>query len=152
MNLFRKLSGIPDWKLRTAIVLISSILLLLIFLFQRLDYFLTICTWLGFDYSQFSNFFVFSFNKTLRFLLNDLLTIAIIYGIFYERKFVVVAFLVQLFGLLILLPSYLSIKFFSPGYNGPMINFLHRLTLNPLILLMLIPLFYIQRENVRKLQ
>ena len=74
------------------------------------------------------------------------MTIVVIYALFYECKYVIFAIFVQLFGLLVLLPSYLIAKWHYPGYNGPMINYLHRLTLNPVLLMLLIPVFMFQKK------
>lgn len=87
---------------------------------------------------------MFFMNRTIRFLVNDLLAIGLIYGLFGERKYVVFALWVQLAGLVFLLLPYSVLKYYWPAYNGPLINFLHRLILNPTLLLLLIPAFYYQ--------
>jgi exosortase F-associated protein len=89
----------------------------------------------------------FLINRSIRFVLNDLFMIALIYALFFERKYVVFALWVQLAGILSLLLPYFMLKLYFPGYNGPMISFLHRLVLNPTLLLLLIPAFYYQRKN-----
>lgn len=147
MTPLQNLTRQTDWQKRSVLLIVAFISLLLVFLFQRISYFDAFTSMLNLDASP-SNFFVFSFNKTLRFVINDLLTILIIYALFYERKYVLIAFGVQLIGLFILLPLYLLFKYHYPGYNGPMINFLHRLTLNPILLMMLIPLFFYQKKFI----
>jgi exosortase F-associated protein len=74
----------------------------------------------------------------------------LIYGLFQERKYVLFAIGVQLAGLLFVLLPYFILKFQYPAYNGPLISFLHRLVLNPLLMLLLIPAFYLQREKAAK--
>jgi exosortase F-associated protein len=113
--------------------------LVLVFLFQRVD----LLSVLGWPASNTTSFIV---NRTVRFLLNDALTIGLIYAIFRERKYVIFAFAVQLLELVFLLLPYFVIKVHYPQYNGPLISFLHRLVLNPLLLLLLIPAFYSQRR------
>jgi len=94
----------------------------------------------------------FILNKSIRFIVNDLLAIALIYALFGERKYVHFAIAVQIFGLLFLLLPYFVLKLYMPGYNGPMINFLHRIILNPILMLLLIPAFYYQRINAKKVE
>ncbi len=92
----------------------------------------------------------FLVNRTIRFLLNDIFTIALIYTLFRERKYVVFAIWVQLTGTVFLLIPYFILKVQFPSYNGPLISFLHRLILNPTLLMLLIPAFYFQRRNSRQ--
>lgn len=84
----------------------------------------------------------FIVNRTLRFIINDVLTILLIYALFFNRRYVIFSALIQLLGLVIILIPYFLIKINMPHYNGPMISFLHRLVLNPILLLLLIPVFY----------
>jgi exosortase F-associated protein len=124
-------------KLRVLLGLVAVAGLVLIFLFQRTDVAIT----LGIK----ENIWRFIFNRSLRFLLNDGLAILLIYALFYERKYVWFAVAVQVFGLVFVLIPYFILKFNFPGYNGPLISFLHRLVLNPTLILLLIPAFYYQR-------
>jgi exosortase F-associated protein len=87
----------------------------------------------------------FLVNRTIRFLLNDFFSIGLIYALFGSRQHVVFAFVVQLTGLFLFLLPYFVIKIYLPTYNGPLINFLHRIILNPLLMMLLIPAFYYQR-------
>lgn len=88
-----------------------------------------------------AQFFV---NRSIRFLLNDALTIGIIWSIFNRRSYVIFALWVQGAGMVFLLFPYFAMKYFYPSYNGPFLSFLHRLILNPTLLLLLIPAFYYQ--------
>ncbi|WP_414693425.1 exosortase F system-associated membrane protein [Ohtaekwangia sp.] len=88
----------------------------------------------------------FIINRSIRFLLNDLLTIALIYALFYERKYVIFSFWIQGIGIVFLLIPYFILKMHYPTYNGPLLSFLHRLILNPTLLLLLIPAFYYQKK------
>lgn len=112
--------------------------LIAVFLFQRVD----VAAWVGFGETKLSHFL---FNRTLRFLLNDALTIGLIYALFEERKYVIFAVYVQLTGLVFFLLPYFVLKLYFPSYNGPLISFLHRLVLNPTLLMLLIPAFYYQK-------
>ncbi|HMP98620.1 MAG TPA: exosortase F system-associated protein [Cyclobacteriaceae bacterium] len=129
-------------KLRIFLGVTAAAGLLLVFLFQRLDLALMI----GIK----ENIWRFIFNRSIRFILNDALAILLIYALFYERKYVWFAVAVQVFGLVFVLIPYFILKFNFPGYNGPLISFLHRLVLNPTLILLLIPAFYYQRLFNRK--
>lgn len=127
------------------LIFVSTTMLTVIFLFQ------------GFNYTNFlfgedaarSAVFVFNMNKTIRFLLNDAFAVLLIYALFREKKYVWFAFAVQAVGTLCILIPYLLIKTQYPGYNGPLISFLHRLVVNPLLLLILIPAFLYQKGITR---
>jgi len=89
----------------------------------------------------------FCINKILRFTLNDLLSILFIYGLFKEAKYVRLAFLVMLLGLLILLPLYLGLNY-AMGLDGyHKLQFLHRITMNPVLMILLIPAIFYQKAN-----
>jgi exosortase F-associated protein len=98
------------------------------------------------DYSSVTNPSAYIVNKTFRYLLNDLFGIAIIYGLFGEKKYVKFAVYVLLFGLFILLPIYLSLFFLRPEGFTSMIGHLHRIILNPVLMMLLIPAFYYQKK------
>ncbi len=88
----------------------------------------------------------FVVNKVFRYLLNDFCAIAIIYGLFNEKKYVRFSFYVLIFGLLVLLPAYISIYFIKPEGFSSMLTHLHRLVMNPVLMMLLIPAFYYQRN------
>lgn len=81
--------------------------------------------------------------KSFRFFLNDLLAIGLILSIFPGRGYLLAALAVQLFGLIFFLIPYFILKIGFGFGNGPLISFLHRLILNPTLLLLLIPAFWI---------
>jgi len=128
-------------NLRTGLGVLASIGLLMVFLFQQLD--------LAALVGVHENITRFIVNRSIRFVLNDGLAILLIYALFYERKYVLFAVWVQVFGLVFVLVPYFIIKLYLPHYNGPLISFLHRLILNPTLLLLLIPAFYYQRMIVK---
>lgn len=123
--------------------MISIIGLILVFLFQRFD----VAEWIGWGGKAIHRFLI---NRTIRFLANDVLAIGLIYALFAERKYIIFSLYVQLAGVvLVLLPYYIA-KLYFPAYNGPLISFLHRLILNPILLLLLIPAFYYQRRQASR--
>ncbi len=125
-------------SIRFIVAAISVSGLVLVFLFQRLD--------VAILFGAEDNFWRFIINRSIRFLVNDALAVMLIYALFYERKYVLFAVWVQLCGMVFVLIPYFILKFNFPGYNGPLVSFLHRLVLNPTLLLLLIPAFYYQRR------
>jgi len=89
-------------------------------------------------------------SKLFRFVLNDGFAIAIIYGVFGPGKYVKFAAVIFLVGLVILLPIYLILvlNFFHETYSY--LNHLHRLVLNPVLMMLLIPAFYAQKTKETK--
>jgi exosortase F-associated protein len=118
--------------------LLSLTGLVIVFLFQRLD----VATMLGVGGADINRFLV---NRTVRFLLNDACAIGLIYALFMERKYVIFALYVQAAGVILFLIPYFVLKLYFQSYNGPLISFLHRIILNPTLLMLLIPAFYYQR-------
>jgi exosortase F-associated protein len=117
--------------------------LVLVYLFQKLDP-------AGAIDPRLSGINKFLINRTIRFLLNDAFMIGLIYALFAEKKYVVFALWVQLAGVILFLLPYFVLKIYYPGYNGPMISYLHRLILNPTLLLLLIPAYYYQKKVAGK--
>ena len=114
-----------------------------VFLFQQINF-------AGLIWHEQKPMIIFFINRTIRFLLNDGLTIALIWALFNQRKYVLFSVWVQLFGFFFILIPYFVLKAYFPSYNGPLISFLHRLILNPTLLLLLIPAFYYQKRRTEK--
>ncbi len=91
--------------------------------------------------------FPFVVNKVGRYLFNDLFSISIIYGIFGEKKYARFAMYVMFFGLLVLLPIYLWLYLAQPAGFSSMISHLHRVVMNPVLMMLLIPAFFFQRKS-----
>jgi len=125
-------------KQRIVIGVLCCLGLLVVFLFQRVD----VAAAIGVSNTGIARFLV---NRTIRFLANDAFAIGLIYALFATRKYVVFAIGVQLFGVVAFLIPYFILKLYYPAYNGPYLNFLHRLIMNPTLLLLLIPAFYYQK-------
>ncbi|QCK15897.1 exosortase F system-associated membrane protein [Mangrovivirga cuniculi] len=96
------------------------------------------------NWDKLSHFLV---NRALRFVLNDIFAIAIIAGIFGRRDFVIFAVMVQIAGFIVFFIPYVILKIYFPTYNGPLINFIHRLILNPVLMILLIPALYIKQKK-----
>ena len=130
-------------RVRILVGVLSVAGLVAVFLFQRID----AAALMGSEGSTLHRFFI---NRTIRFLVNDAFAIGIIYALFEERKYIIFSLYVQLAGVVLFLIPYFILKFYLPNYNGPMISFLHRLILNPTLLMLLIPAFYYQRKLERE--
>jgi predicted permease len=119
--------------------------LLLVFLFQRFN---PVYWILGHPGSPIQEFLV---NRAVRFIANDIFAVLLVLSLFGNRTYVVVAILVQVCGLFFILLPYVILKLNFPSYNGPLLSFLHRLTLNPLLVYLLIFfLGYQQQQEVEK--
>jgi len=114
-----------------AILFFSVIGLIFVYLFQRQiqNYFYSM---------EISRYAAFVSARTIRYLLNDFFMIWIIYGLFEKKKYVLFALYVQLFGFIAFLLPYFLIKYYV-SHNGPLVSFLHRLIINPLLLILVIP-------------
>jgi exosortase F-associated protein len=127
------------YYIRAAIGAVSVLMLLAIFLYQRID----VAAYMNLGEETVHRFLI---NRTIRFVLNDVFAIGLIFALFGERKYVVFALWVQLAGMILFLFPYFILKLNFPRYNGPLISFLHRLILNPTLMLLLIPAFYYQKQ------
>lgn len=115
--------------------------LVLIFLFQRFDWSRLFA---GDSLVEIERFVV---NRSIRFVINDVLGVLLVLALFGKKKLALIAVYVQILGFLFVMIPYVILKLNYPSYNGPMINFLHRLVLNPLLIYLLIFFFWYQEKN-----
>ena len=125
--------------IRWAVGIVSVCGLLALFLFQRINFAAFV--------NIHSQTLTFISNKTFRFVLNDAFMIGVIYSLFHQRKFVLFALAVQVAGIVLLLLPYFILKLYFHTGNGPLVSFLHRLILNPTLMILLIPAFWLQLKN-----
>lgn len=91
---------------------------------------------------------LFVINRTLRLILNDAACLLIILAIFKEAKYLKVAFWVFLVELLVILPVYLVVKLSAEGdseISSPLLSQIHRLIVNPMLMILLIAGFLYQQ-------
>lgn len=115
-----------------------------IFLFQRVDI-LKIC-----GSCTFHPYTHFAVKKIVRVLLNDTFMLLLIHALFMDPKVTRLAWYVQLVDTLVLLPIYLFIKLYYEGdaeISMPLLSQLHRLIVNPTLMVLLIPAVYYQRSR-----
>ncbi len=128
---------------RWAVVCLSIIALFLIYVFQRIN----LAGFLLAGFSPHPNT-IFIINKTIRLVLNDICCFAIIWAIFQEKKYLQIAFYVLLLEVLVILPVYFGIKLSLEGdseISSPLLSQIHRLIVNPTLMLLLMVGFFYQR-------
>jgi exosortase F-associated protein len=118
-----------------------------VFLFQRFDVLDLVCA-----NCSFHPYTHFAVKKILRVLLNDSFMLLFIHALFRDPAVTRLAWYVQLVDTLILLPIYLVIKLSYEGdaeISMPLLSQLHRLIVNPTLMVLLIPAVYYQRRSKR---
>jgi exosortase F-associated protein len=124
---------------RIGLGIMSLAALLGIFVFQHTDIAILFCK----TQTPGTNFVV---NRTIRYILNDLFMVILIYALFEQRKYIAFALYLQFAGIVLFLIPYFIFKLNWPSYNGPLVSFLHRLVINPLLMILLIPAIYYQKR------
>ena len=136
--------------IRIISLLIAILGLATIYLFQHFNYLNFFSELFNGNPKDYHPNFVFAFNRITRYVFNDLLAILMIYALFTQRKYVMMGFIVQLIGLFIVLPVYLYIKLSLEGdseISSPLLSFVHRIVIHPIMVLLLIPAFYYQESK-----
>ena len=127
---------------RLALATISMLTLVALYLFQRYNYAVVF-------FPDTTANFQFIFNRTFRYFFNDLAVILLLWTLFQSKKLLKVAFALQLFGLLVILPVYFYFKLSLEGpteLSSPLLSFIHRIVVNPILMLLLIPAWYYQKR------
>lgn len=127
----------------------AVIILVAVYLFQQFSY----ANLVGSLFDTLHPNTVFVINKTVRLIINDLACMLLIFAVFQKRSYLVVAFYVFLFELLILLPVYFVVKLSLEGdseISSPLLSFVHRLIVNPMLMFVLMAGFVYQNFVSRK--
>ena len=136
---------IPDkhkwsrWLLGFAAIL----LMMLLYVFQRN------LLWLSSDAQV--EYLPFILNRLARLVINDTLCIILFLAIFNNRKELTLATLVFMLELLVILPFYLAVKLYLEGdseISVPLLSFIHRLVVNPLLMIILLAGLLYQRYRI----
>lgn len=120
-----------------------------VFLFQNTDI-LNLCT--NCTFHPYTHFVV---RKAIRVLLNDTFMLLFIHALFRDQSVTRLALYIQVVDTLVLLPIYLVIKLSYEGdaeISMPLLSQLHRLIVNPTLMVLLIPAVYYQRIRAGKLK
>lgn len=136
-----------------SLIAISLVTLVLVYLFQHVSYAGIINTLLP-EAIQITNpNIIFALNKTVRLVLNDLACMIFIYAVFKNQIYLKASFYLFLLELFILLPLYLTLKLSMEGdseHSSPLLSQIHRLIVNPLLMLLLMMGFVYQRLKQEK--
>jgi exosortase F-associated protein len=117
-----------------------------VYIFQRVDVMSFFVA--AFQMERPSPEVIFVVQRVVRLILNDAACLLLIHAVFQNRNFNVLAgalFLVELF---FLLPLYLAVKLWTEGpteISSPLLSQVHRLVVNPLLMLVLMSGFGYQQ-------
>ena len=128
-----------DW-FRFALFLAGLGILAAVYIFQKASP----AAWLGITGPNA----IFAVNRTIRLVANDFACFLIILAIFRTKRYLKLAFYVFLIELLIVLPVYLAVKLTLEGdseISSPLLSQIHRLIVNPMLMILLIAGFFYQR-------
>ena len=89
-------------------------------------------------------------NKVLRYLVNYMAALGIIYALFAKASYVRLGWWIMWFGLGFLLPLYYMGLWLLPPSQHIALSYLHRLVMNPVLLMLLIPALYYQHSIAPK--
>lgn len=121
-------------------------LMTLVYIFQR--------KWLWFQEVPFADqftYFPFILNRLLRLILNDSLCLLLFIAIFNRTAELKLATVIFVIELMLLLPFYLTLKLMLEGdaeISSPLLSFIHRLIVNPLLMMILLGGLLYQRFRV----
>lgn len=133
---------------RAVVVALCIMALGLVYIFQRFNFFAFCQQYFSEQPGTQHPFITFIFNKTLRLCLNDVACFGIIWALFLSKKHLRLAFYVFLVELLIVLPFYFVLKLSLEGdseISSPLLSQLHRLIVNPSLMILLMISFAYQR-------
>lgn len=136
----------PLW-IRVSLFIIAILILGAVYLFQQTNFFrfLAFLVPIGDDPSH--PYTVFIVNKTFRLILNDFACLILIYVFFFEKKYLKIAFYLFLVEIIVLLPLYFTVKLFTEGdseISSPLLSQIHRLIVNPTLMILLMAGFLYQ--------
>lgn len=139
--------------LRGTLVFVALTILLSVYLFQRFNAFYYFVTQLGSGPDNFHPYVAFIVNKSLRLVVNDLACVLLIFAIFREKKYLLIAFYVFLFEFFAILPLYFLVKLTTEGdseISSPLLSQVHRMIVNPTLMILLMASFFYQHFKTTK--
>ena len=140
----------PTRSVSTSTILLAFLavsMLAFVYVFQRQNF---LCLWV--DCSRLDGKFFFALNRSIRVLLNDFACLLLIWAMFRNRNHLRIAFLVFLIEFFLILPVYLIIKLSIEGeseISSPLLSQIHRLIVNPTLMLLLIVGFIYQKLGIK---
>lgn len=137
---------IPPCSLKRGVLVVIALTgLLVVFVFQHVDYLAMIA---GNDWRNLHPEASFVVNRVVRVILNDSFCLLLIASLFRRPDFNQLAWWVFLIELFVILPAYLLIKLSVEGpseISSPLLQPIHRMIVNPLLMIILIGGFYLLR-------
>lgn len=137
---------------RISMIAFSITALLLVYIFQRFNYAAFFNKLLTLEMLTYPNV-VFAINRTTRLLINDILCMVLIFALFQKRSYLRLSAIIFGFELLVMLPLYLWIKLSMEGpseISSPLLSPIHRMIVNPLLMIVLIAALYYQQYMTSK--
>jgi len=131
----------------------ACLVLFAVYIFQQFNVAALLCDVMPGQTCPFERNTVFVINRTVRVLLNDAACMVLIFAIFKQKKYLQVAFYVFLFEALVLLPAYFMLKLSLEGdseISSPLLSQIHRMIVNPTLMIVLIIAFAYQRFTLHK--
>lgn len=132
-----------DRKLRIFLAFLGLIGLGSAYLYQDVDVLFKLSS------TQFHPYVHFIVKKITRLFLNDVSMLLIIFSLFQSAAILRLALFIQFVDLFLLLPIYLILKLSLEGdteLSVPILAQLHRLIINPTLMILLVPAVYLQRH------
>lgn len=140
-------------KVRIGLAGVAVVMLLLVYVFQQFNYTGFLFQIISMD--QLNPNTTFALNRTIRLIINDSLSMLLIYALFQKKAYLKLSGLIFLFELMVLLPVYLWVKLYLEGpseISSPLLSPIHRMIVNPLLMIVLIAAFYYQRYFTSKVK
>ncbi|HCM75514.1 MAG TPA: exosortase F system-associated protein [Cytophagales bacterium] len=139
-------------RVKISWVVFSIASLALVYIFQRFNYAEMVYSITSIDLARQPNG-VFAINRTIRLLINDTLCMILIYALFQKRSYLKLSGIIFGFEVLVLLPLYLWAKLSMEGpseISSPLLSPIHRMIVNPLLMIVLIAALYYQQYILAK--
>ncbi|MBZ0245797.1 MAG: hypothetical protein K8H85_07615 [Cyclobacteriaceae bacterium] len=137
---------------RISIIVLATVALFLVYLFQRFNYAGVFYNITSLEVLTHPNA-VFAVNRATRLLINDTLCMILIYALFQKRSYLKLSGIIFGFEVLVLLPLYLWAKLSIEGpseISSPLLSPIHRMIVNPLLMIVLIAALYYQQYMTLK--
>lgn len=135
--------------IKIGLILILTLLLILIRFFESDLFYDPLYSYFKSDYTNLPipeiNNFKFIGHITLRFLMNTLVSLAILWMFFKSRSIVKLSAILYFVFFVILLIIFYYLLFYSPSKNLFALFYVRRFLIQPLFVIILIPAFYFQK-------
>jgi exosortase F-associated protein len=138
----------PRPAVKIALISVAVAILVMVYIFQRVD----LVGALSGPTGILNPYVTFIVNRVIRLIVNDLACLLVIYVLFRGKRYLSLAWRVFLLELFILLPAYLAIKLSMEGpseISSPLLSHVHRLIVNPTLMLLLMAGFLYQNHTHR---